>query len=73
MRSESEKILYKKWMDGWIYSTLPSARTPKSQGGLFVEKRGGGTKKRGKKGEGKGEKEKKKKEEGDYKKLGALK
>ena len=51
MRSESEKILYKKrgWMDG------------------------GGTKKRGKKGEGKGEKEKKKKEEGDYKKLGALK
>ena len=47
MRSESEKILYKK--------------------------RGGGTKKRGKKGEGKGEKEKKKKEEGDYKKLGAFK
>ena len=23
-------------MDGWIYSTLPSARTPKNQGVLFV-------------------------------------
>ena len=42
-------------MDGWIHSTLPSARTPKIQGVLFVVDSGesGGSLARGRDGRGK--------------------